>query len=832
MTGRGLHVMAALSVAFVFVTRLSAQEITYKGETVQLGPKALYLDGSLSDEEIGDSKYVFNDFKKAAAAFQDGTVKGPMRLYIAPWVYWIDDPDDPAVRSDHSGGTPIGLTLRCEALQLLGMGDDPKDVVLACARGQSQGAIGNFTMFDFYGNDLVVKNLTMGNYCNIDLVYPHNESLNRPRRNSAITQAQLAFCHGDRIFAENVRFEARLNLCPLNGATRLFFKNCHFELTDDSLASPAVYLGCDFDFYGRQPFGSVNRYGDVFLDCDFNICHGESVQALSKSVGRHTIVDCRYHSGGRSVQLAWTFRPEQWLRCYEYNISLNGGAAFVGAAKPYNTVPLEHKDPLLKAYRLTTEDGSVLYNTYNLLCGEDGWDPEGIKEMVSIEGGENIPVCLDINVRTASLRTGEAPVILKAGLFRHAGYELSGTEKIYWKTQSGYEKYIVLTPSEDGKTCTVEAVTEEDATLNFDVTAYTDSGLEGAVALDVSPSLLPAPVFTSSPKVALSEGEAKVEYALDLDGREDRSSVTWYRAKDRKGRDAVPVSVSRNDTPKNSYTLNAGDVGYYIMAGVKSKHIRSLYGEEVFAVSKNPVKASALRGDINILETDFSDFPTTNQTDIIPGFWTVDAFKPSDTYEYSWSVDLSKPCWTYGSGINGAKGEGLQQLQQGARLRYTPVKEKYGDMSVSWQVDPAKDGGQGFASARMQYLDVFIKFDTSTLTGYALRVIRTTKYANAVDVLLVKYDNGKVTPISESVTVDCFLTGCVLSLEVCGDVLKAEVSGPGRVADLKDDPNIKHSARLEEKIEPNHFGGFGLQHTSTVGTESRIMLHSVRAEWK
>lgn len=827
----GVAALAAV-FAFVFGVGLHSQEITYKGETIQLGSKALYLDGSLSDAEVERSEYVFNDFRKAAAAFQDGTATSPMRLYIAPWVYWIDDPDDPEVRFNPNGGTPIGLTVRCEALQLLGMGDDPKDVVLACARGQSQGAIGNFTMFDFYGNDLVVKDLTMGNYCNIDLVYPRNESLGRVRRNSAITQAQLAFCHGDRIFAENVRFEARLNLCPLNGAKRLFFKNCHFELTDDSLASPAVYLGCDFDFYGRQPFGSVNRYGDVFLDCDFNICHGEAVQALSKSVGRHTIVDCRYHSGGRSVQLEWTFRPEQWLKCYEYNISLNGGAAFVGASKPYNTVSLENKEPLLKAYRLVGSAGRILYNTYNLLCGEDGWDPEGIKDDVSRLGCGDIPVCLDVNMREAAVRTGDAPVILEAGLFRHAGYELPDAEKIYWKVQSGYEDFVVLKPSDDGRICSVEAVTDEEKPLSFDVTAYTDSGLEGAVALEVSPILLPAPSFESLPKVTLSDGVARVDYSLKLNGREDRSEVTWYRAKDKNGKDAVPVSVSRGGTPKSSYTLGVGDVGYYIIAGVSARHIRSTEGEETFAVSKSPVRASSIEGNRNVLEADFSDFPTENQAEVIPGFWTVDAFKPSDTYEYLWSVDLSKQCWTYGKGINGAKGEGLQQLQQGARLRYTPVKGKYGDMSVSWQVDPAKDGGQGFASARMQYLDIFIKFDTSTLNGYALRVIRTTKYANAVDVLLVKYDNGEVSPLSESVTVDCFLTGCVLSVEVCGDVLKAEVSGPGRVADLKDDPNIKHSARLEKKIEPNDFGGFGLQHTSTVGTESRIMLHSVRAEWK
>ena len=248
-------------------------------------------------------------------------------------------------------------------------------------------------------------------------------------------------------------------------------------------------------------------------------------------------------------------------------------------------------------------------------------------------------------------------------------------------------------------------------------------------------------------------------------------------------------------------------------------------------VSKAPVKASQVLPG-RVLSTDFSDFPTDNQPLVRPGYWTVDAFKPADTAEYAWEVDPAQPCWTWGTGINGARGTGIQQLQQGARLRYTPVAGKYGDMSVTWQVDPAKDGGQGFASARMQYLDLFIKFDTQTLTGYALRVIRTVKFSDAVDVQLVRYDRGIVTPLTEGVSTNCFLTGCVLTVKAEGGRLTAHVEGPNHMATCADDPRIHPSVDLEAAITPNGFGGLGLQHTSTVGTESRILVHSVCAEWK
>lgn len=825
--------LIALSLLLASLS-LGAQTIDYKGNMVELGPHALYVDGSLSEGEVSVSPYMFTDFNEAMSHLTDGTPADPMRVYIAPGVYWIDDPDDPEMRTPKPGqGAPIGLEVRCEALQLLGICTDPRDVVLASARGQTQGARGNFTMFDFYGNDLTVKDLTMGNYCNIDLVYPRDPSLGRAKRNSAITQAQLAFCHGDRVYAENVRFDSRLNLTPLSGSKRTLFVNCHFESTDDSLNGTAVHIGCDLDFWGRQPFGGVDRYGAAFMDCDFYIRHGEAVQALSKGVGRHNIVDVRYHAG-RTVQLAWTFRPEEWLRCYQYNVTLDGNPAFVGAAKPYNTVVLDQKAQLY-AYRLLKDDGSVLYNSYNLLRGDDDWDPQGIRaevEALSRRDGidyANIPTCLDMNLREAWIQTGGEALTLSATPTRLLGYPVH-SQKVHWKVQPGYERFVTLSATE-GEECRVTAVNHDDKTQVFDIIAYTEEGLEAAAQLTVAPDFVEAPAFVKSPVLTISGDEASVSYELDLQGRADESLVTWYRCDDRRGSGAVPVCVSRFGKPQKSYTLTREDAGHYLMVGVSPKHLRCEAGEEVRAVSRSAVKASKLP-QTRVYETDFTNFPTANQLEVKPGYWTVDGNMPEDTrMYYSSNPDLSKDCWVYGTGINGAKGYGIQPVQQGARLRYTPLKGKYGDMSLTWQIDPAKDGGQGFASARQQYLDLFVKFDTQTLTGYAVRVIRTTKYANAVDVLLVRYDNGTVSPVSESVTVDCFLTGCVLNVKYCAGVLSASVSGPRHVAELADDPAVHRSAEVSATVESNDFGGFGLQHTSTVGSESRILVHSVKAEW-
>ena len=816
---------------FIFFCLLSftvqAQTLDYKGTQVQLGPRAFLVDGN-PEHGVPNSPYVFQTFNDAVAKAVDGTPSEPMCIYIEPWVYWVNDPDTPDVVYPESGrSTPIGLTVRCENLHILGLSDDAQDVVLASARGQSQGSYGNFTMFEFFGDGLVLKDLTFGNYCNIDLVYPKNPALNRPKRNSAITQAQLAFSHGDRIYAENVRFMARLNLCNLNGSKRALFVNCHTESTDDSLNGGAVYLGCTSDFYGTQPFGgNTHQYGTAFLDCEFTVCQPAGVQYISKGVGRTALVDVKYNVG-RLIYLGWTSRPDEWLRCYQYNVTSDGNPVVIGAAKPYNTIFLD-QSALLGAYRITDDDGSVVYNTYNLLRGDDDWDPQGIKgkiaELSARDGVDyaNIASCLETNVHEAAVQTGGGPLRLEAGVYRNLGYLLNN-QKVHWKVQPGYEKYVELSATE-GNVCEVTPANHDDATKVFDVIAFTEEGLECAVELTVAPDFLEAPAFLKKPSVKIEGKVAVVDYELDLQGRADESAVTWYR-------DGMAVAVSRPGKPLKTYALTKEDVGHRISVGVAPKHLRCNAGEEVKVQLKSAVKASqALQSDM--LETDFSDFPTFNQTEIKPGYWTVDAFKPEDTGDYEWHVDMSQDCWFYGSGINGAVGYGLLQNQQGARLRYTPVGSKFGDMDVTWVVDPSKLGGQGFASAKAQYLDLFIKFDTASLTGYALRVIRTTKFADAVDVEIVKYTNGSVEVISEAVSTDCFHTGTVLNIRTEGSKLIAHAEGYTPPEYKVNDPRIRSVVDIEAPYTPNDFGGIGLQHTSTVGWESKMMIHSVKAVWK
>lgn len=825
--------------------------IVYKGQTVTLGPHSLYVDGSLPDEMVKNRRYVYKSFVEAARHFVDGTEVEPMRVYIAPYVYWVDNPDVPAVAVGCDGREPFGMTIKCQNLHLIGLTDDANNIVLASKRGQTQGAVGNFTMFDFWGDGLQVSNMTLGNFCNVALHYRLKPELNIQKRGEAITQAHVAYCHGDGVVARNVRFISRLNMNPLNGARRILFDRCHMECTDDALTGNGVYLQCTFGFYGQKPFYTTNRCGAVFLGCDFYMRSANSVMAFCKASGPLTVIDCRYHAAD-STYIAWANYPDATLRCYQSGFTLNGKPYTVGNRNPQNTVDITRL-PLLNAFVVGGEDGRK-YNIGNLLNGNDGWMPSITDNpgcpVHLYAGGDEMPTALIVNKKEVELRTGDTPVMLHAAAMRHAGYSWQGKQPvIHWRVPEEYSSCVRLSASV-GDSILVESINDSDTPAEFCIEAYTGCGLHAAVRVTAKPALLPQPEFTAEPYIIKKGGDRlEVEYALSLDGRRDMSEVTWYRAWKADLSDSVAVAVSRDGVPELTYPLTAADNDCYVIARVVPCHVRSrndgVAGQAVMCVGKvgkvgkigkvGHVRQvgrvrQAVKNRQQPLDVDFRTMPSVNQPRIIPGCWTLDGYKPADTAGYDWTFNPEKDMWTYGEGFNGAVGKGMLQAQRGARMMYTPVDcgKPYGDMSVVLDVDPTKTAGQGFGSATGQYMDVCLKWDAATLSGYALRIIRTVKHAKAVDFLLVRYDNGKVSPITDPVSAICYRTSCTISLDIKGCIFTANVI---TATPLPEDSPLAKKVNLSATITPNGYGGIAIQHTGSCG-ESTTMLHRLRAEWE
>lgn len=760
-----------------------------------------------------------------------------MTVYVAPYVYWIDDPAaTDTVQKTEGYSVPYGMVVNSEYLTIKGLTGNPDNVVLAGNRGQSHASNGNYTMFRFNcSGALTVKNITIGNYCSVDLDYPLMSELNQAKRTETITQAQLADVSGDKMFADNCNFISRLNLDPINGASRSLYNNCHFESTDDALNANAVYVGCDFDFYGNRPLYSSYGTGSTFLGCTFNCkilnVEAEPTQFFTKEGGTITAVDCVYNSNlSVPISIGWTKTPSTSLKCYQSNIIHNGQSITIGGEGAKETVDMTGKS-VLDAYKVVS-GGKTYYNTYNLLKGSDDWDPLGVKDVIKAAGQDTVATQLSITSDVTEIESGKETASI-GGTVNYFYGTNDTTQKITYSVSDEDKAYVKLTDNGDG-TCKVEGTNNDDAARKVIINASTESGLEAAVGITVKPSKIEAPAFTKAPVITNDgQGSLKVDYSLDLGSREDMSAISWYRCTDAEGSNPILVAVTRNDSPEYTYKLTAGDVGYYIMAKVESKNIRSDYGTPVNTVYDKAIGVKDVRS--KNFATDFSNFPNVKQSEIKAGFWTVDYNRPADTESFgSWQgADTEEP-WKYGTTGNGCVGAGLYEGTQGSRIMYTPVEGTYGDMSLELVVDPAKTAGQGFGSAG-QYMDVLLKFDTSTLTGYGLRIVRTKASSNAVTFVLVKYDNGTVTEISDKVIASCYATGCTISLKVEGNKLTAHVETPTEQLADQAAKGYPHVVDLTADIEVNSFGGVAIQHTGTVGSggwQNTTMLHNLNVTWE
>ncbi|WP_224996322.1 hypothetical protein [Cesiribacter sp. SM1] len=490
--------------------------IIYQDDTFTLGPKAFFIDGQLTDAEVAAYPYVYNSVRKAAEKLTDGAEESPMVLYLAPYVYWIDDPDDPALRVSTDKGPPYGLVIKCEWLRFYGLTDKPENVVLASNRGQTIGAEGNFTMFKFIGQGTSAENVTFGNYCNVDLVYPLKPQLNRKKRATAIVQAQLIHCNGDKIVARNTHFISRLNLNPFVGGKRVLFDRCHFESTDDALCGTAVYLNCTLDFYSSKPFYHTTGTGAVFLNSDIRLfTRGE--QYFTKVEGQLAVVDTRF-TAETSLDIGWMDIPPKEMRNYQHNVSLNGKDVVISKNSPASTVQMAGKE-VLDAYRFVHRD-NVVYNTYNLLSGNDGWDPMGIREIVLAAEKEReknysmLPVQLLVSPTRLSVETGKNRAGLSAKVLRFGNFELEA-ETVSWHVAPEDSALVKLEVSKTGSNCQVIPTNTGDRSRQVIITAATPSGLEAASVIEVVPPVLDAPQFSSLPEIKLQKnGKLQLEYKL------------------------------------------------------------------------------------------------------------------------------------------------------------------------------------------------------------------------------------------------------------------------------------------------------------------------------
>jgi hypothetical protein len=495
-------------------------------------------------------------------------------------------------------------------------------------------------------------------------------------------------------------------------------------------------------------------------------------------------------------------------------------------------------------------NGQTYYNLPNVLSGVDpfGYAKEIKAAALAAGKDENyyLRIPLTAALRHASgsiatIRSGQTTATLTCSVAPAASASSSVLGK--WQFTASDPSMVQITLGSINSIM-VAGTNKTAAPVNVLIVAKNELGLEACALLKVEPPFVEPPKFARAPEIISPvDGRVTLSYVLDLgsDLRKDESSINWYRCTDEKGSNPLKVAVSRRNKAETVYKLSDGDVGYYLMATIRPKHnvseagpMQTVYGQS--RVAKDDVK-------VHVIDTDFQSFPADPQPKILPGTWTLDGYvAPEAGRNKTPGYKANPDSWSYGPGQSGAIGyHGLYPTARGARLFFTPAAGKYADMTVRAKFAPNKNSGQGFGSATQQFLDVYIKYDLATNTGYGLRIQRLT--TEEIDALgyqgagavagcaffLAKFEKGVMTPLSKKVMSSAFQSECTVELTAKNGRLLASVtsSAETRAGDAFD---YLKEVQFDVPIESNSYGGTGMLFTGTVGGNS-VLVTGWHASW-
>lgn len=372
------------------------------------------------------------------------------------------------------------------------------------------------------------------------------------------------------------------------------------------------------------------------------------------------------------------------------------------------------------------------------------------------------------------------------------------------------------------------------------VRATAPNGLVAQVTLRIRPETVAAPVVVGTPSIQIGPNSAALQIVYDHPEFTDWSTITWYRGSV-PGDLAVQVGVTTLNNPYLNYQLSGGDIGQYLTAVITPRYEFSAPAGSSIDVSTS---RAIVAGDVThplVISTDFGNITwsghTLNQSDV----WYADTIKPSDVNQ-AWTPSVATP-WAYVLGDrDGASGvPGLRTATQGARLLYQP-QGSFSDMSLSLDVTPEKIGGQGFGSATDQYLEVYLKWDPVTQTGYALRFQRLASdplngnqpipsSGNSTRVSMIEYVNGVRTIFPGCyVESSVYMPGAHVEFNLVGNVLSADVtteSSQSSAQQMYNLPNEIHFSVALPSAPGSTLGGFGFQFTGTVSAGNRSELENV-----
>ncbi len=749
-------------------------------------------NGIIVDRSVVESvpsSNIYKTVQEAYEAAQPGTAENPTVITIKPGVYLMN--------GDEANN---GLSITKDYLTFIGDSDDPNDIVLADNRGNNQGSTSNYNSASVVSSctGLTMKNISIYNYCNIDVPFEKDPSQALTKRSDLETQAFAYIGAGDKHIYENCQFISILDTMSCDA--RSYFNNCYVQGTNDFMG------GSGTQYWYNSTINSLSNHiiggGDkmIFDNCTFqlNKPEGSTPTYFCKGWTNVTVLNSVVPTNKGTYQWTPTL-PGQYMFQY-YNLVDETGAK---AAVVDDSCAIE-----------LTDEQAQGYNIWNVLRGDDDWDPAGCKDTYESLGSE--PMIINVN-DAITVKTGDSSGTITASVYP------SRADQTVTFTAEGD-----ITIEQNGNTCTVTADNHSLEVTTAIVTVTAANGIKNKTVVTVEPKIEDAPVFTKEPEViAPNEGVISIDYAVDLGvASSDTSLITWYRCDDENGSNPITLADTKMDEPTKTYNLCEGDIGKYIMVSISPKSELSNAGEATTIIY--PVAITADMIPNRNISTDFQSVPTH------PPFITSDVLSSSidngdgtttlyrtileksitGTVPGKWNF-IGDWYYNYGTGTYASLVKGIITGVRYCRTIYKQPTDDYGDMTAVVKLTPEKTAGQGFGSAG-QYQEVLIKFDPDTQTGYGIRYTRSSTYTNTIEFQLYEYKDGEGTPISDiDYMTSTFRSNCIITLSLEGDTLSAKVETDYLASeDAEPVTPLELSAAI---TNPNSFGGFEIYHQGTTG---------------
>jgi hypothetical protein len=804
-----------------FVHDTVVADVTLQAKFVDLSASNVIVDAYLDNARR--TAFTFKTLQELKAAnIPDGAT-----VNFAPGVYWTDDYKDTATANTPAHPGLVGISFAQAGLTFKGLTSNADDVRIAGNRGQTIGAAGNWNVIGI-GTNFSAYNLTVANYTTVDLVFPRDPSLNVARRTDARVQAQtLTAATGvatlDKLYFENVRIVSFLNLVALR-PQRAYWKDSYFQLTDDAIAGGGtnVFDNCSFDFYGSHPSYGGSTTIAAFVHSTFNFLNDSPTFWWSKHGGGGWVLIDNVFKGPKE-EIRWENIQRPDVKQYVYNNVYADGTPVV----------FDRRFPLvtqtLTGDALTIFKVGAEYNVYNLLKGNDGWNPS--QQVARKDTAFKFTLAANATTLQSDQAANEVvitPAFTPAAAFSYASINFQYDTALF-----------KLLASSDNKLHLNAKLNTAGKSVDAVVKASAPNGLVAQVTLRINPQTVAAPLVVGSPAITIAQSAAALQIVYDHPEFVDGSTITWFRGSAPSDK-AVQVAVSTLGKPYKNYQLSAGDIGQFLTAVIVPKYEFSAAASSSVLVTTTRAIAVADVAKPSVISSNFANISWTGHALKQPNVWYADAVKPADVSQ-PWLPAATTP-WVYGVGDrDGALGvAGLQSNAPGARLLYQP-KGAFGDMSVALKFTPEKSAGQGFGSATDQYLEVYLKWDPVASTGYALRFQRLStdplngnapilSSGNSVRVSMIEYVNGvkRILPgcyLESSV----YMPGAQLVFKLVGNVLTADVSTASPQTNAQVGYSLPSQIHFKATVASaaSTLGGFGVQFTGTPSAGNRTALESV-----